>query len=144
MALRLDLRAQGRADEYVTVFAHECQPGTYHGHMVGGERLWTNANVDSTIAATPDFVGSVIPGQGLKGIIEAEPNLGDCAVMWMMRQDFLEQRHCRRGLWLGCPELRDRASAHCGDDRVLVKGLEDFDRGAPGCAGLAKSRQRAQ
>jgi hypothetical protein len=71
--MRLDLRARGRANEHVTVFAHERQPGAYHSHMVGRERLWTNADVDSTIGAAPDFVRSMLPGQGLKGIVEAEP-----------------------------------------------------------------------
>ena len=124
MALWLDLSARGRADEHLIVFAHERQSGTYHGHMVGGERLWPNADVDSTIAAAPDFVGSVIPGQGLKGIIEAEANFGDRAVMWITRQELLEQRHRRLGRRLGCPELRDRTSADCGNDRVPGKGLE--------------------
>ena len=103
--------------------------------MVGRERLRPNADVDSTVAAAADFVGSVIAGQGLKGIVEAEPNLGNRAVMWMTRQEFLEQRHRRRRLWLGGPKLRDRASAHCGDDRVLGKRLEgliEMGLGAPG------------
>src|SRR5262250_2666745 len=60
VGLRLDCSARGRADEQVTVFAQERQPRTYHGHMVGGERLRANADVDGTVAATPHFVGSVI------------------------------------------------------------------------------------
>ena len=126
MALRLDLSAQWRANEHVTVFAHERQSGTYHGHMVRCERLRTNADVDATIAAAPDLIGSVIPGQGLKGIVEAEADLGDRAVVWMMRQELLEQRHCWRRLGLGRPELRDRTSAHCGNNCVFGKGLEGF------------------
>jgi hypothetical protein len=103
--------------------------------MVGGERLRTNTDMDATIAAAADFVGSVIPRQGLKGIVEAEPNLGNRAVMRMTRQELLEQRHRRRRLWLGGPKLRDRASAHCGDNRVPGKGREGFIEvclGAPG------------
>src|SRR5262245_53634460 len=101
--------------------------------------------MDSAIAATPDFIGSVIPGQGLKGIIEAEPDRGDGAVMWMTCQEILEQRHHRCGLWLGRPELRDRASAHCGDYRVFGKGLEGFIEmclGAPCSRGLAPMNNR--
>src|SRR5689334_10155182 len=71
MALQLDLSAQWRANEHLTVFAQKRQSRAYHGHMVGGERLWTDADVDATIAAAPDFVGSVISGEGLKGIVEA-------------------------------------------------------------------------
>src|SRR5712691_1597077 len=145
LALRLDLSAQGRADEHVTVFAHERQAGTYQGHVVRGERLRPNADVHGAIATAPDFVGSVIPGQGLKGIIEAEPNFGNRAVMRMTRQECLEQRHRRRGLWLGRPELRNRASAHCGNDRVLGKGLEGFVEaglGAPCSRSLATMDNR--
>ena len=145
MALRLDRSAQWRANEQVTVFAHERQSGTDHGHMVGCERLRTNADVDGTIAAAPDFVGSVIPGQGLKGIVEAESDLGDRAVMWMMRQELLEQRHCRRRLGLGRSELRDRTSTHCDNDRVCGKGLEGFIEaclGAPYSRGLATMDNR--
>jgi len=126
MATRLDLSAQGRADEHVTVFAHECQRRAHQGYVVGGKRLRTNADMDSTIAAAPDFVGSVIPGQGLKGIIEAESDLGDRTVMRMTCQEILEQRHRRCSLRLGRPELRDRASAHCRNYRVLGKRLEGF------------------
>jgi len=103
--------------------------------MVGRERLRTNADVDSTVAAAADFVGSVIAGQGLKGIFEAEPNLGNRAVMRMTRQEFLEQRHRRRRLWLGGPKLRDRAKPHGGDDGVPGEGSRAY-RDGPGCAGL--------
>src|SRR5205807_10184764 len=113
--------------------------------MVGRERLWPNADVDSTIAAAADLVGSVIAGQELKGIDDAEPNLGDRAVMRMTRQEFLEQRHRRRRLWLGGPKLRDRASAHCGDDGVPGEGLEGFIEmglGTPGWRALTSVHNR--
>ena len=71
--MRLDLRARGRANEHVTVFAHKRQPGAYHGHMVGRERLWTNADVDSTIGAAPDFVAACFPGRGSKALLKLSP-----------------------------------------------------------------------
>src|SRR5262249_10026125 len=113
--------------------------------MVGGERLRTNTDMDATIAAAADFVGSMIPGQRLKGIVEAEPNLGDRAVIRMTRQEILEQGHRRRRLWLGRPKLRDRASVHCGDDRMPGKGREGFIEvclGAPGWRDLASMHNR--
>ena len=113
--------------------------------MVGGERLRANADVDGTVAATLHFIGSVIPGQGLKGIVEAEPELSNGAVMRMARQEILEQRHRRRGLWRGRPELRDLASAHCGNDCMLGKGLEGFIEvclGAPSSRGLPTMHNR--
>src|SRR5262245_30832842 len=56
IARQLSLKAQGRTDQHVVVFAHERQPGTYQGYMVGCERLRTNVDVDGTIAAAPDLV----------------------------------------------------------------------------------------